>query len=135
MSAVLLKGSIGAVATYVIIGVFGYLIFVKYPGLLAGKNILHTMYPDFDENPAILLGNFALFFAVMSAAPLCVLPSKDVVEELFWKEKGMTPKINLFVTFGVISLCFLMAMFIPNIGDAITIAGCTTNPLVSLYLI
>lgn len=85
MSQVLWKGSIGAVATYVIIGVFGYLIFVEMPGLLKNKNILHTGFPPFDENIAILLGNFALFFAVMAAAPLCVLPAKDVVEELFWK--------------------------------------------------
>lgn len=34
MSSVLWKGSFGAVATYVIIGVFGYLIFVDHPEFL-----------------------------------------------------------------------------------------------------
>src|SRR5690349_20640913 len=55
MSSVLVKGSVGAVATYCIIGVFGYLIFVDMPGMLIKQNILHTNYEPFDENPAILL--------------------------------------------------------------------------------
>lgn len=67
----------------------------------------------------------------MAAAPLCVLPAKDVVEELFWKENGMSKKVNVLVTLAVVAACFLMALFVPGIGDAMTIAGCTTNPLVS----
>ena len=55
MSSVLWRGSIGAVITYAIIGVFGYLIFVDFPELLKNQNILHTSYPPFDENIAILI--------------------------------------------------------------------------------
>lgn len=68
----------------------------------------------------------------MAAAPLCVLPAKDVVEELFWKKEGMTKKINVLVTCGLVTMCFIMALFIPGIGDAMTIAGCTTNPMVRI---
>ena len=68
----------------------------------------------------------------MAAAPICVLPAKDTVEEVFWKQTGMSKKVNLLVTLGVVALCYALAMFIPAIGDAITISGATTNPTASL---
>lgn len=33
----------------------------------------------------IVVGNFALFFAIATAAPLVVLPAKDTVEEIISK--------------------------------------------------
>jgi hypothetical protein len=38
------------------------------------------------------LGNYALLVSVIAAAPLCILPSKDTIEELFYKDKKMTGK-------------------------------------------
>jgi len=35
------------------------------------------------------------------------------------------------VTFGIVLACYALAIFIPNIGDAMTIVGATTNPAVS----
>ena len=67
----------------------------------------------------------------MAAAPICVLPAKDTVEEVFWKEKGMTKKVNILVTLGIVTLCYALGIFIPAIGDAITISGATTNPMVT----
>ena len=69
---------------------------------------------------------------------MCVLPAKDTVEEVFWKETGMSKKINALVTLGIVTLCYCLAIFIPEIGDAITIAGSTTNPVVNysmLYIV
>ena len=43
----------------------------------------------------------------------------------------MSAKINVMVAFGVVAVCFLLGLFIPSIGDAITIAGSTTNPMVN----
>jgi hypothetical protein len=71
----------------------------------------------------------------LTAAPLCVLPAKDTVEELFWKKDGMTMKINVLVTLGIVSVCYILAIFITQISYAITIAGCTTNPMVIHYII
>ena len=68
----------------------------------------------------------------MTAAPLCVLPAKDTVEELFWKKEGMNRKINALVTLSIILVCYLLAIFIDSIGDAITLAGATTNPIVRI---
>lgn len=75
-----------------------------------------------------------LLLAILCAAPLCVLPCKDTVEELWFKQKGMDRKTNLLVTIGTVTISFLLAILIKNIGDAITLAGCTTNPVVRTSL-
>ncbi|CDW80480.1 UNKNOWN [Stylonychia lemnae] len=121
MSNVLLKGSGAAVILYALIGIFGYLTFVNTPGQPT-TNILEAPY---QKN-----GNFTLFFAVLTASPLCVLPTKDTVEELFFKKTGLNKKTNILVTLGIVVVCYFPAIFIGNIGDAITIFGCTTNPMV-----
>ena len=72
-----------------------------------------------------------MFFAVMTAAPLCVLPAKDTVEELFYKKKLLDKKRNILVTLVLVFLCFLLSISIDKIGDAITLAGATINPVVS----
>ena len=73
-----------------------------------------------------------MFFAVVTAAPLCVLPAKDTVEELFWKETKLTPKLNVLVTLALVFVCFLLSILIEKIGDAITLAGATINPVVRI---
>jgi hypothetical protein len=83
MATVIAVGSSVAVIFYCMVGVFGYATFVMDMGQLCSKNILQA---DFKGSVAIQLGNFALLFSVICAAPLCVLPSKDTVEELFYKE-------------------------------------------------
>ena len=92
MGKVIAAGSTVAVAFYCLVGVFGYAVFAANPGALCSKNILTADSSAFRNNSVIQVGNFALLFSVMAAAPLCVLPSKDTVEELFYKEKGMTTK-------------------------------------------
>ena len=85
----------------------------------------------------ILIGNFALFFAIATAAPLCVLPAKDTVEEIYSKgdqNVRLSSKQNLFVTLGIVTCCYLLAIAVPNIGDAMTLVGSTTNPAVGFIL-
>jgi hypothetical protein len=45
----------------------------------------------------------------------------------------MNKKINALVTLGVVTVCYLMAVSFKQISDAITIAGCTTNPMVNIF--
>ena len=52
----------------------------------------------------------------MAAAPLCVLPSKDTVEELFYKEKGMTKKQNFLVTLILVTVNCALALALDGIG-------------------
>ena len=93
MAKVISSGSTVAVLFYILVGGFGYACFastkegVNQLFNLCQGNILQA---DFDGSVPIQIGNFALLFSVMAAAPLCVLPSKDTIEELFYKEKGMT---------------------------------------------
>jgi amino acid permease len=75
-----------------------------------------------------------LFFAVLTAAPLCVLPAKDTVEELLFKQDGMNTKVNALVTLALVSVCFLMSIMISKIGDAITLAGATINPVIGFII-
>jgi amino acid permease len=70
----------------------------------------------------------------MTAAPLCVLPAKDTVEELFWKENGMSNKVNALVTLALVFVCFLLSILINKIGDAITLAGATINPVIGFII-
>ena len=71
-----------------------------------------------------------MFFAVMASAPICVLPAKDTVEELFFKKEVLDRKNNVLVTFVLVFVCFLLSISFDKIGDAITVAGATVNPVV-----
>ena len=75
-----------------------------------------------------------MFFAVLTAAPLCVLPAKDTVEELFYKKEGMNKKVNALVTLALVFVCFLLSILIDKIGDAITLAGATINPVIGFII-
>ena len=46
----------------------------------------------------------------------------------------MNKKQNIVVTLGVVSTCFLLAVAIPNISDAMTVIGATSNPIVGFTL-
>ena len=75
-----------------------------------------------------------MLFSVMAAAPLCVLPSKDTIEELFFKENGMSRKNNILFTFLLVTINCVLASFIPNIGDAMTLVGSTINPIIGFIM-
>jgi sodium-coupled neutral amino acid transporter 11 len=130
MAKVLVRGSLAAVVLYAMVGVFGYLTFVHTPDVIT-QNIFEAPYGN---NTAIIVGQFTLFFAVVTAAPLCVLPAKDTVEELFFKEKGLNTKANGLVTLSLVSICFLLSISIDTIGDAITLAGATINPVIGFII-
>ncbi len=55
------------------------------------------------------------------------------MEELFWKEQGMNKKINALVTLALVFVCYILSIMIDGIGDAITLAGAITNPLVNNF--
>lgn len=91
------------------------------------QNILEV---DYEGNIAFSIAIVTLLLAVFCAAPICVLPSKDSFEELVYAENGMGNKQNTMVTLGMVIGCYIFAVVIPGIGDALTILGSTTNPLV-----
>ena len=63
--------------------------------------------------------------------PLLFLPAKETVEVLFLKGKRkMTSKENIKCTLALVFISYIFAIFVPSIGDAMALAGCTTNPMV-----
>jgi hypothetical protein len=42
----------------------------------------------------------------------------------------MNKKINALVTLALVFVCFILSIMIDRIGDAITLSGAITNPLV-----
>ena len=98
-------------------------------------NILQAPYPN--SCIPILIGNFALFFAIASAAPLVVLPAKDTCEEMIARgnpHRRLSKKENVLVTLGLILVSYALAILIPNIQSAMTLVGATTNPAVGFIL-
>lgn len=92
------------------------------------------MAEGYHDSIPIEIGNFALLFAIICAAPLCVLPSKDTVEELLYKDAGMSKKVNLMWTFILIGINLGIAISIPNIGAAMTLVGSTINPIIGFIM-
>lgn len=69
-----------------------------------------------------------LLFVVLFAAPFCVLPCKDSLEELLLPGKQtFTKSQNFMCTLGLVIFAYLVALTVPTIGDAMTILGATTN--------
>jgi len=73
-------------------------------------------------------------FSVITAAPLCVLPTKDSIEELMYKDKGMSKTQNLVVTICLLSVNMIPALFIDGVGDAMILVGSTINPVIGFFM-
>jgi len=148
MNKVVVRGTLIAVFMYVITGFFGYLTFVRTPAVLETENILDAPY---GENVAMIVGAIAQFFSVLTSYPLCVLPCKEAIEEMFWKKTSilvvdtngrktwsgsekMSPLANALITFALCSASFVLALFLSTLGDALTVVGSTTNPIVGFII-
>ena len=135
MWKVMRNGTIGATVAYLLAGVFGYATFadkdnVKF--LMNQQNILKC-YPESVTINYISL--FGILTVILFATPLTILPCKDTLEELFLKpEQKFTSKQNVLATFVLVLISFVLSLAIPNIGDAMTILGATTNTGIGFIL-
>lgn len=134
MNKVATSGTSFAVVMYIMAATFGYLGLVGDDAslaiLLKEQNILQVHY----DNVAFTIAIIGLVFAIFAAAPVCVLPAKDAFEEIVYPESKMSMKANIITTIIMCICCYVCAIVIPGIGDAITILGCTTNPLIGFLL-
>ena len=87
---------------------------------------------DYKGNTLFSIATLALVFAIFAASPMCVLPAKDSLEGFLGH--SLSASQNLKATASLISACFLLAVFLPAIKDAITITGNTINPFVCFHL-
>lgn len=140
MWKVMRNGTIGATIAYLLAGIFGYATFADYLDVdarMEQQNILKC-YPNITANFVSLFG---ILIVILFATPVTILPCKDTVEELFLKrvdENGPPPKLtakqNVLVTFILVLVSFVLSLAIPNIGDAMTILGATTNSGIGFLL-
>ena len=130
-----MSATIIAVVSYCLAGFFGYATFANYENvdeIMKEENILEAPY---GSNGWIMAAHFLLLAGVILASPLCLMPVKDAIEELYLgSNQTMNKKQNLIVTIIIVTTCFLAAVLIPNISDAMTVIGATSNPLVGFTL-
>jgi amino acid permease len=90
---------------------------------------------DYGFNWAIIFGQITSFFSVYFAMPLLILPAKETVEEMFLKgTRKLSKKENFVSTLVLILISYIFAIFVPSIGDAMALAGCTTNPMIGFII-
>ncbi|CAI2367731.1 unnamed protein product [Moneuplotes crassus] len=125
---VTIAASIFSVAVYILVSSFGYLCTID-----EGKavNILLLKINNF----SFQIGIFLFFFVICGSAPMALVPAKDTLEHIL-KGSGerLSQKENIIVTVIMVVLCYLCAVAVPGITEAITILGCTTNPLSGFLL-
>ena len=86
MKKVLGLGTGMASVAYILCGVFGYVTFAmnsKVCEIMNEQNILKADY----EGVIIKICLLGVLFLVMFAAPFCVLPTKDSIEELLLRDQ------------------------------------------------
>ena len=135
MWRVIIAATLIAVICYTLAGYFGYATFAAYPNVDAIMMKANILQAPYGSNGWILASQFLLLAGVVLASPLCLMPVKDTIEELYLGQgRTLNACQNFIVTFGIVSLCFLFAVAIPNISDAMTVIGATSNPLVGFSL-
>ena len=134
MWKVMRNGTIGATIAYLLGGIFGYTAFAAYPDVkqkMELQNILKC-YPNITVNYISLFG---IMIVILFATPLTILPCKDTVEELFLEPgQKLNSKQNVICTFVLVLISYGLSLAIPNIGDAMTILGATTNSGIGFIL-
>ena len=93
--------------------------------LLSKKNVLEVEY----DSTAFKVGMLIIFFAAITTIPLLMLPAKNDVEAIVFNNKTMTTCQNIIVTVCLCSICAILAIWVPQISDVITVLGCTIVPL------
>ena len=96
------------------------------------QNIFSAPYFN---NTFLIVSMFMLIGLIVLSTPLCVLPCKDTIEELFLgQSRLMTNQENAFCTFILVMICCVLGVAVPNIGDIMWIVGATSNPIVGFVL-
>ena len=127
MWRVMVFGTIGATFAYFLAGIFGYVAFAMRDDVKAQMNKQNILkcYPDMTAN---FISLFGILTVILFATPLTILPCKDTIEELFLAPgQRLSAKQNVLATFVIVLISFGLSLAIPNIGDAMTILGATTN--------
>lgn len=140
MKRVIVLGTLGASAMYLIAGIFGYISFTagvtdeKYKQIFDAQNILRAPYQNQDGSTpaAIFVCLYGITIVVAFASPFCILPSKDSIEAMLGYK--LNPKQNLMWTLIFVVICCAFALPVLSIGTAMVILGATTNSAIGFLL-
>ena len=94
ITRVIVLGTIVAAVAYILAGIFGYVAFAADPKdepeikkIFASSNILQAPYSHNGHTPIVMFVSlFGMCLVVLFAAPFCVLPTKDSIEEVSGKK-------------------------------------------------
>jgi len=94
ITRVIVLGTIVAAVSYIMAGIFGYVAFAADPKgeveikrIFASSNILQAPYKHDGHTPIVMFFSlFGMCIVVLFAAPFCVLPTKDSIEEVTGKK-------------------------------------------------
>ena len=86
MKKVLAIGTGMATIAYIMTGAFGYITFVMNPDVDEIMNRQNILKADYGDSKVIKVCLIGVLLVVTFAAPFCVLPSKDSLEELLMKD-------------------------------------------------
>ena len=139
IKAVLIVGTIVACLAYIAAGMFGFMSFtanisdVDYQKTF-NDVILFGDYADSDgKTPLVIyISLFGMCFVVTFAAPFCILPTKDSIEEV--RGKKFTPKENVVWTILLVVICCLVSCPFSTLSTPISILGATTNSGIGFLL-
>jgi len=142
---------------YIIAGIFGIVAFAAcgpggyplnynveppkpwtYDDIMGIQNILQAPY-NIDDDPThvpvgIYISLFGLLIVVTFASPFCVLPMKDSVEDVMYKETKLDGKKNLIWTFVLVIVCMFISFGLTSLGVVATLLGATTNTAIGFWL-
>ena len=131
----LFRGTVAATVAYLFAGIFGYTTFAANPDVSAIMNEQNILKGEYHGNVWIYICLFGILVVILFATPLTLLPCKDTVEELFLKNGAkLNNWQNIVTTFVLVVISFGISILIPNIGDAMTILGATTNTFIGFLM-
>lgn len=134
MNKVVIGANIFTTFLYVLVAVFGYASFAGTPQELVIEHESNLLEVDYKGNIFFTISIMTLLFSVIFSNPFSLLPAKDSFEYLIFNDRKMTKKENFFVTLGLCFFCYLVALLVPDLTDALTFLGATINPLTGFIL-
>lgn len=87
------------------------------------------MEADYKGAFIIQVCRFCILISIISATPMGIIPAKTSFSYIFFRGI-LNPKRNKVVTIGMVLVCYILSLTIPNIGDAIVLVGATVNPFI-----
>jgi hypothetical protein len=85
---------------------------------------------DFGPSISVLIARYLVLICVIAAAPMAILPAKYAFEQVISPRQPLSAPKNVILSLSFTLVCYLCAVFMPNLGFIITLTGATVNPFI-----